>query len=707
MLKLSIEKLFKSLVSVILAGLSGHSLAADQLAEHNDTVSNNPLAKAQVGDQSSERTNEQENLESNREGSQSDRSATVLNDDSDQDNRIVVTALRNENSQDQTAASISVLDSKQISHLAPTHSNELSWQVPNFWINRGNGQEQLVSLRSPVFSGTGACSEILMLENSVPLRGRGFCNVNQLFEANMLQADRVEVMRGSNSALYGSDAIHGVINVISPNGVGVDSVGLTAGPYNYQRLTTDNSFADEHRLQTQFSREEGFKDDSGFGMQKVTYLNFYQGDSVDVKTTVNVFNLNQETAGYLQQGENAYLNRDLQTINEFPEAYRDAQSVRVQSIVSGLDSNNNQWSVTPYLRHNRMEFLMHFLPGQPTENNGHDSVGINAQLSGLLDNSEQIRWQVGIDSEYTDGFIQQAQSAPTNTGSAFLNAVLPQGQHYNFDVTADSLAFFYNLSSSRSDRAFNWSAGMRIDYLNYDYNNYLLDGNTRDDGTSCGFGGCRYTRPNDQTNSFTEHAGFLSLTYQLSDNIFSYVKYDRAHRMPQVSELYRLQNGQITPTAIPEVAYSNELGLRYSDQGILVDIALFNMQKSNVIFLSADRQWLSGARTSHRGVELSYGVPLFDKLSIAGNYSYSDHRYRNNPQLQGSSNDLDNNIMDSAPKHLSSHQLSYTLDDLLLSLEWIYVGDYFLNPDNTAKYSGHELVNLRADWNASEQTSIS
>ena len=83
-------------------------------------------------------------------------------------------------------------------------------------IQRGSGQESLTAIRSPVLTGAGSCGAFLFLENGVPMRPVGFCNVNVLFEVNTEQAQAVEVLRGPGSALYGSNAMHGTVNVLQP-----------------------------------------------------------------------------------------------------------------------------------------------------------------------------------------------------------------------------------------------------------------------------------------------------------------------------------------------------------------------------------------------------------------------------------------------------------------------------------------------------------
>ena len=53
----------------------------------------------------------------------------------------------------------------------------------------------------------------LYLEDGIPTRSTGFFNHNALYEINVPQAGRIEVFKGPGTALYGSDAIGGIINV--------------------------------------------------------------------------------------------------------------------------------------------------------------------------------------------------------------------------------------------------------------------------------------------------------------------------------------------------------------------------------------------------------------------------------------------------------------------------------------------------------------
>ena len=131
---------------------------------------------------------------------------------------VVVTASRRDDDSRTLAASIGVIDTESIKMTAHSHINEVASQVAGAWISRGNGQEHLTAIRSPSYTGAGACGEFLMAENGIPLRASGFCNVNQLFEVNSEQAERIEILKGPGYAFHGSNAVHGVINVITMPG---------------------------------------------------------------------------------------------------------------------------------------------------------------------------------------------------------------------------------------------------------------------------------------------------------------------------------------------------------------------------------------------------------------------------------------------------------------------------------------------------------
>ncbi len=114
-------------------------------------------------------------------------------------------------------ASVSMLDSKDVSYAGAQTLDDLLRQVPGFSIFRrsssivANPTTQGVSLRG---AGASGASRTLVLTDGVPLND-AFGGWVYWDRAPRAAIDRVELVRGGSSDLYGSDALSGVINLIS------------------------------------------------------------------------------------------------------------------------------------------------------------------------------------------------------------------------------------------------------------------------------------------------------------------------------------------------------------------------------------------------------------------------------------------------------------------------------------------------------------
>ena len=109
---------------------------------------------------------------------------------------------------------------------------------------------------------------------------------------------------------------------------------------------------------------------------------------------------------------------------------------------------------------------------------------------------------IGIHLEVMDGSLTEYQAGPTLSSSAFLVATRPSGMHYDYDVASFMAALFYDLRFEiNADTRLIHS--LRQEFLDYDYENKHIVGNTKDDGTPCGFGGCLYTRPASRNDDFS------------------------------------------------------------------------------------------------------------------------------------------------------------------------------------------------------------
>lgn len=601
--------------------------------------------------------------------------------------------------------SIAILGEEELRLTAHTHIQESANRLPGVNINRNNGQESLTSIRSPVLSGGGACGAFLLAEQGIPLRAAGFCNVNELFDSHSENATRIEVIRGPGTAFYGSNAVHGMINVVLPEPDGTREVTVEAGPRGTLRGNARIGFDNgnfKHTLLLNGISEQGFRPESGYDQQKVSWLYSSALDNgVVLDGGVTITNLNQETAGYVV-GLNSYKDDTLRRQNPNPEAYRNNQSMRIwTSAKYTLDSG---WDVilTPYYRKADLDFIQHFLPGLPTEQNSHSSVGL--QFASYRDFGENRKFAAGLDLEFTEGSLLQRQDRPA-TGSAFVVATVPVGKNYDYDVDATQIAPFVQYQQFW-DNGFDITLGLRFERMNYDYDNKMLTGRTRDNGVPCTMGGCRYNRPADRSDTFGNLAPKLGIRYAFNDNHDVQFRVTRGFRPPQATELYRLQNNQSVADLDAVEIDSVELGFAGTEGAWSYEAVAFYMDKDNEIITDSNRINLNNMHTRHKGVELGGGYDFNEQWRLSGAYNYARHTYEND-QISGGVN-LNGNDVSSAPRNFGTVQLQWRpTSTLLTELQWVAMGKYFTNPENLNQYEGHDILNLRTRWQATDDLTVS
>ena len=602
-------------------------------------------------------------------------------------------------------ASVGVLTNEELRLVNHQHIQEVANRLAGVNINRNNGQESLTAIRSPVLTGSGACGSFLLAEQGIPLRAAGFCNVNELFDANSENASRVEVIRGPATAYYGSNAVHGMINVVLPDPEAGGELSLEAGPRGSKRLNATFGMENggfKHMFLANGAREEGFRSNSGYDQQKLSWRYQYTtagGYALDGGFTVT--NLNQETAGYVE-GKDNYKNGSLRSSNPNPEAYRDNQSMRVWTRITKELSNGWELVATPYYRKADLNFIQHFLPGLPTEDNQHTSLGV--QMAGYRDLSDATMLSFGLDVEATEGSLLQQQRFPT-VGSAALRAQTPVGKHYDYDVDATQLAPFVHMEHSY-DNGIDVSLGLRYERMEYDYDNKMLDGRTNDKGVACGFGGCRYNRPADRSDSFGSWTPKLALRYHFNDDHNVQVRLNKGYRAPQATELYRLQNTQTVAELDSVEIDSAELSFEGGQEGWDYAVTAYYMDKDNEIITDSARLNLNKSHTKHRGLELSGGVDLSEQWRFAFAYNFASHTYEND-EFSGGVN-INGNDIDTAPNRFGTAHIQYRATETVFAeLEWVNSGKYFTNPENKNRYDGHSLLNLRARWDVRSDVSLS
>ena len=564
---------------------------------------------------------------------------------------------------------IDVIVSTSPEGLTLAHPAELLNTVAGVNIHRGSGQEHLTAIRSPVLTGGAGAGSFLYTLDGVPLRAAGFANVNALLEAPTEIADRIEVFKGPGPANFGSNALHGLFNVVLADpGSSGQRISLQGNTDGFVNATGVTNLTENLRLSADITHDSGFRDDSGFDQQKIALQHETQIGDWDLSTLIAFNNLNQETSGFLE-GEDTYLDRDLITTNAFPEAFRDSRAIRGQ-IKAVREIGDGTLILQPYARHTEQTFLRHFVPGQALDENGHTSVGFK---SGYYADD----WSIGLDAEYTSGFQFEFQENPTVFSFA-------QGLHFDYEVDAIVVAGFATKDFQLTDRA-RLHIGARAEYTSYDYDNLADTGSTG-----------RFIRAADRTDDFFTLTPKIGLIYDLNDEATLFARAARGSRAPQTIDLYSAQQNQVPGTADVETLDSLEIGARgFAFDRLTYEVTAFTGWKDNFFFRNANGFDVADGETRHTGIEASVDLSLGKGFSLIGAGTLARHTYDFTEIVGTAANNItDGDRVDSAPDTLGNLAVQYDGSRASTYLRWTHVGEYFTDPGNTNSYPGHDIFTL-------------
>ena len=142
---------------------------------------------------------------------------------------IVVTATRSPQAISRAGSAISVISGEEIAKESPKSITDVLRRVPGLSVNEAGGPGGTTSVR---IRGAEARHTLVLIDGirvNDPSAGAGEFDFANL---EAVDIERIEVLRGPQSALYGSDALGGVINIITRKGrTPKASLSLEGGSY--------------------------------------------------------------------------------------------------------------------------------------------------------------------------------------------------------------------------------------------------------------------------------------------------------------------------------------------------------------------------------------------------------------------------------------------------------------------------------------------
>lgn len=625
---------------------------------------------------------------------------------------ITVTGTREARLLAETPVSVGMIDAMTIRQDKPGHPAQIVSQVPGVAVAVTNGEGHTTSIRQPFTTSP----VYLFLEDGIPTRATGFFNHNGLYEIDIPQSGGIEITRGPGTALYGSDAIGGIINVLTrPSGDKTAfDVSLELGDYGWRRSLAGASLPYDGgglRVDLNGTRTDGWRDNTAYDRKSgiARWDHSFDADT-RLQTNFGYSIIDQETGANSPLTRDDYLNHPRE--NYLPIAFRKVDAYRLNSTLEKT-LGDNLFTLTGLYRDNRMDLLASFnLNFDPTISTVQNkSYGFLAKWRRDLPAFYRASLIAGLDFDTSPGGRSENRInvTPTGRGAARrFDAYTLGARIYDYDVTYRGIAPYIHTEISPLERL-RLTAGLRYDDLRYRFDNAFSAAPLR---VVSPFPGTRFFgQVADTTIHFNRLSPKFGATFALTEHAHLYSSWNHSFRAPSEGQLFRPSAGTSAAAADalaqsalslkPIKAEQVEFGIRGEAGAFNYDAVVYDLRKSDDIVSLRDNltnvvQSVNAGETRHRGIEIGAGIAIVDALRLDTAYSHAKHSYR---QWNTSGGDFTGKEIESAPRTLANTRLTWKpVSAARLQLEWIKTGAYWLDAGNTAKYHGHSVFNLRGNW---------
>ena len=558
----------------------------------------------------------------------------------------VVSAGKYEQKISDVTVSIEVMKPSFIQNINTTNMEDALQYVPGLDILDGQA-----SIRGGGGYSYGAGSRVMVLIDDIPILAEGTEDINWNF-LPVENIDQVEILKGASSALYGSSALNGVINIRTgyPDIEPSTSVSLYAGIYDKPQRKELSWWWDTNPLFSgiNFTHSRKIKEfDFVVGANALSNAE-YRTENYNKQIRANVkFRHRPSKLKGLSYGINANLQWQ-QTSDFF--IWMDADSgAFIQNPLTVTPTTGHWFNINPWLSYydkhkNKHLLLLRYydlsngFDNNPDKNNASKSYYGEYQFQKQFNNG--LNWIVGFVGKY---------------GTTVANLY---GDHHGSNIAAFTqldYKFFDRLSAS---------LGVRWEH-------HSLDDTEKESGT-------------------VFRAG---VNYQAAENTFIRASFGQGYRFPSIAEKYTATNiGSINifpnPDLKSEKGWSSEIGLKQgftiNNWSGFVDFAAFLSEYENMIefmfgVYSSDSlslptlddigfksQNIGSARIT--GIELGIsGAGLIGKLPVS---VFAGYTYMNPIDL--SSDTLSNNILKYRYRHSFKSDIEIQVHKLSFGISTIY-----------------------------------
>ena len=493
-------------------------------------------------------------------------------------NEVVVTATRSPKKQAEIGKVVRVISSEEISRSQGRTLPELLNTVAG--INIAGSGSNLGDIKSVFLRGASSGNTLLLMDGIALNDASGITGEYNIAAISIDQIERIEILKGGNSTLYGSDAVAGVINIITKKASGKlqGNILQTAGSYNT------------------FKQGAGIagtinKTDISLNVSNLNTKGFSNAQSPLINTKeFEKDGFNQKSLGF---------NVNHQITNKWTMLALVNYNINTSDLDGGAftDVKDYQYDKTAYLINigSRISFnksLLRFNFSQNNVRNKFDNQGSITDNKGNISNAEalytaEVNNYIGI----TSGFNYKLSR--TNQTSDFGSL--------SSDTASNSIASIFTSLFFKGGKYFRLELGGRINKHNQFGNNF----------------------------NYTFNPSFM-----ISQHAKLFFNASSAFRVPS---LYQLTSEYRNPSGLkPETSTTFETGfdVGFLDNKVTFNAALYQRKIKDVIFFGLQELggfgYLNQSQENTRGLEIEAGTTLIKNLNFSGFYAYTNGKSKEN-----------------------------------------------------------------------------
>lgn len=521
--------------------------------------------------------------------------------------------------------------------------------------------------------------------------------------------ERIEVIPGGGSVIYGSGTSGGVINIITKKGTGTRanagysytsfngkkydvSAGHTIGKFDID-LSYSNNEAKGYR--------DDSKDDSEYFQGKVRYdIN----DNHNVEFKYNNYNAGANILDSLTK-EQLEQDRKMGDTDGFITKMDTDKDDYTLTYNGKLSSNLDINAITFY---SKTDMLMD-MPSESADtkwNFKDEKKGVKTKLKYSYGNNNSIIW--GIDYINNDG----GRYGKVNVN----NAMMSMNTKTDMDLNKDTIATFVMNTYKYND--FEFTQGIRYEKSDYEV--------TRTSATKITSSIPTMNKETFSSQTFTKdednYAWELSGSYNYSDTGRTYLRYERGFTSPGPSLLTNKYGGSYYLNNLDSQTYNSfEIGMSDYKGFTAINLSLFysltdkeiytymssGMTNSNILNYNLDK-------TERYGFEIKL-EQYIDKLTLSQTYQYINAEIKKGKEklFDGNGNvitgeNLSGNKIAGVPEHRFTLGAKYDFtNNFNINGEVVYNGNSYINNNNKyGKQDNYVVTNIRANYNMDNGLSL-